>query len=262
MKEFGIQIFSVRDKFKNVEDTKEALIALGEMGYSTIQTAGTYPYIEPQLFARYVREAGLTVCGTHYPFENIENDIEGTIAYHEVLGTKNIGIGDMPKEFLESEKKTLEFIERYNKLAKIYSARGFKLTYHNHNFEFVKFESGKTIFDLLIEGLDRENVSFVLDTFWCQYAGIDVRDMIERLSGRIDILHLKEMTADRSNIDKYPYPMVAIGEGNMNFAGIIKTAERAGVTYFVVEDDRCPEGASLIEAKKSADYIKAHLLKK
>ena len=259
MKEFGLQIYSVRDRFTNAEDTRAALLALGKMGYSSIQTAGTYSYIEPELFASYVKEAGLTVCGTHYDFDKIVNDVEGTVAYHRALDTKYVGIGGMPMN-LRNEAGLAEFIEIFNKMAKIYKEYGLKLTYHNHWFEFEKLSDGKTYFDHMIEKFD-ENISFVVDTFWLQYAGIDVRDMIERLSGRIDILHLKDMTAERDKPGSFKYPMVEIGSGVMNFKGIIETADKAGVKYYVVEDDRCIEGKSLDCAKISADYIKANLVK-
>ena len=215
--------------------------------------------MSPELFAKYVRDAGLSVCGTHYDFDKIMNDVEGTVAYHNILGTKNIGIGAMPYD-VRNEKGLFEFIEAYNKASKIYAERGFKLSYHHHSFEFERISDGRTMFDCLVEGFDK-NINFVLDTFWLQYAGVDVRDMIERLSGRVDILHLKDMTADRSESRNYPHPMVCVGEGNINFKRIIDVAEAAGVKYFVVEDDRCPEGKSLEYAKISADYIKANLVK-
>ena len=259
MKEFGLQIYSVRDHFTNPEDTKAALLALAKMGYSNIQTAGLYDYISPELFAEYVREAGLTVCGTHYDYNKIVNDVEGTVAYHKTLGTKFIGIGGMPMN-LRNEAGLTEFIATFNKMANVYAKYGFKLTYHNHWFEFERLSDGKTYFDHMIEEFN-DNISFVLDTFWAQYAGIDVRDIIERLAGRIDILHLKDMTAERDKPDSYKYPMVEIGSGVMNFKGIIETADRTGVKYYVVEDDRCLEGKSLECAKISADYIKANLVK-
>lgn len=259
MTKFGLQIYSVRDRFTTPEDTREALLALSKMGYSHIQTAGTYDYISPELFAKYVKDAGLSVCGTHYDFDKIVNDVEGTVAYHCALDTKYIGIGGMPTKY-RNEAGVSEFITIYNKMAKIYKEYGFKLTYHNHWFEFEKLSDGKTFFDRMIEEFD-ENISFVVDTFWLQYAGIDVRDMIERLAGRIDILHLKDMTAERDKPGSFKYPMVEIGSGVMNFKGIIETADKVGVKYYVVEDDRCIEGKSLECAKISADYIKANLIK-
>lgn len=267
MKQFGIQLYSVRDHFTNAEDTKAAFKALAEMGYSYVHTAGAYSYMTPEEFAKAASDAGISFCGTHYSFDAIKNDVEGTIAYHKVLGTTNIGIGGMPIPARESLEELNKFIDEFNASAKIYHERGYKLTYHNHSFEFKKCSDGKTIFDHLVEKLDPVCTSFVLDTYWVQHGGADVRATIERLAGRIDILHLKDMEAC------HKYPLVAgwtleapeiieIGAGNINFKDIIPTAERCGVKYFVVEDDRCPEGRSFEVNKKSADYIIANLLEK
>ena len=54
--------------------------------------------------------------------------------------------------------------------------------------------------------------------------------------------------------------IIEIGEGNINFKGIIPLAEKCGVKYFVVEDDRAPSVGSYDAVKKSADYIKANLI--
>ena len=259
MKEFGLQTYSIRDQLKSEENTRAALKAIREAGYTSIQTAGFYDSITPERLREFLDEAGLTVCGTHYNYDKIVGDVEGTIAYHNVIGTTNIGIGGMPVPARENEAELDKFIETYNEMAKIYSAHGFKLTYHNHSFEFVKLADGRTIFDRLIEEFDKENITFVVDTFWLQYAGIDVRDMLERLAGRVEILHLKDMTAKRD--DSYPYPIVEIGVGVMNFGGIIEVAEKIGVKHYIVEDDRCIEGESLNCARRSAEYIKANLIK-
>ena len=152
-------------------------------------------------------------------------------------------------------------------MADIYAKRGFKLTYHNHSFEFKKLEDGRTLFDHLVEKLNPVTTSFVLDTHWVQHGGADVRAVIEQLAGRIDILHLKDMEACHryelkdGKILTAP-AIIEIGAGNINFKDIIPTAEKCGVKYFVVEDDRCIPGESLATNKKSADYIIANLLEK
>ena len=259
MNQFGIQIFSVRDHFTDEVGVRSAFSALAEMGYSYVHTAGTYDFIAPEKFKEYACEAGLSFCGTHYDFGRIQSDVDGTVRYHETLGTRNIGVGGMPMQMRGSVEGTEEFIKEFNRLACEYGKRGYKLTYHNHAFEFRKTPDGKTFFDRLIEELDPENTSFVFDTYWAQYAGIDVRMMIERLKGRIDILHLKDMAVSCEDSK----PMITeIGSGNINFKDIIPTAERCGVKYFVTEDDRCVKDRSLECAKISADYIKANLLNK
>ena len=64
--------------------------------------------------------------------------------------------------------------------------------------------------DILKEGLDPKNTAFVLDTYWIQYGGGDVRRWIEELSGRISVLHLKDMGIHGET------PFYAeIGQGNL-----------------------------------------------
>ena len=160
-----------------------------------------------------------------------------------------------------------QFIDEFNACACEYAKHGMKLTYHNHSFEFKKLEDGRTLFDHLIEKFDKKNVSFVLDTYWLQHGGKDIREMIELLAGRVDILHLKDMEACHNyKIGERSInapAIIEVGSGNLNFKSIIKTAEACGVKYFVVEDDRAVDtGSSYGAVKKSADYIIENLLEK
>ncbi len=243
---------------------KETFLKLADMGYTLGQTAGTYDFITPEKFAQYAREAGITICGTHYSWDRIRNDVEGTVAYHKALGTTNVGIGSMPFEARANLEVLNAFIDEFNATAAKYAQYGMKLTYHNHSFEFKRLEDGRTIFDHLVEKFDRKNVSFVLDTYWLQHGGKDIRETVEMLAGRVDILHIKDMGAcgdvrvGNATVS-VPY-ITEIGSGNLNFKSIIATAEACGVKCFVVEDDRAVEVGSFDAVKKSADYIKANLI--
>ena len=276
MKEFGLQAYSVRDHFDTEENLVAAFKELKSMGYSHIQTALFHTY--PAAFLKKAAdEAGITFCGTHYIWDRICSDVDLTVAEHKTLGTKYIGIGGVFGETFNTVESTEEFIAKFNEIAKIYSKYGFVLTYHNHSHEFKKLEDGKTVFDHLIEGFDPETTAFVLDTYWVQHGGADVRATIERLNGRIAILHLKDMEACHRTtynvvevVDGQPEikkvtvsapAITEVGQGNINFKDIIPLAEKCGVKYFVVEDDRAPStGDSYRAVKKSADYIKANLL--
>ena len=110
--------------------------------------------------------------------------------------------------------------------------------------------------DILVENLDPDKTSFVLDTYWVQHAGGDVCSWIEKLAGRIDILHLKDMGVNK---ERQPF-ITEVGNGNMDFDKIIKTAEKTGVKYYVVEQDTCP-GDPFDSVKMSSDYIHAHFMK-
>lgn len=254
----------VRDHMQDEAGVKETFLELAKMGYTQGQTAGTYDFISPEKYAQYAREAGIEICGTHYAWDRIKGDVEGTVKYHKALGTTNVGIGGMPFEARGNLEALNKFIDEFNACAAKYAEYGKKLTYHNHSFEFKKLEDGRTLFDHLVEKFDKNNVSFVLDTYWLQHGGVDIRETIEKLAGRVDILHIKDMeachdvTVGGSTI-AVPY-ITEIGAGNLNFKSIIPLAEKCGVKYFVVEDDRAVDVGSFDAVKRSADYIKANLL--
>ncbi len=267
MKEFGLQLWSISNEFTTEENVKTAFLKMKEFGYTQAQTAGTYDFIDPKLFRKYADDAGIKIVGTHYSLDRMINDVEGTIEYHKILGTDEIGIGGKGVKNLGEMR---DFIKQFNELAKVYHKHGFVLSFHNHSGEFsnqFKPYEGKTYFDYLIEGLDPETTRFNLDVAWAQLAGMDVRALIERLKGRINIIHLKDVEAVHAykladgNV-MYGPQRIEIGRGNMNFPGIIKTAEECGVKYFIVEDEVYSSNCPLESVKMSADYIKAHLLEK
>jgi len=253
IKTLGIQLYTIRDQFKNEEEVAVGLKRLKDMGYTDLHTAG-FP-IPVERFAELVKENGLNVCGTHYDWNKMLNETDAAMEDHKLLGTVNMGIGGMPGPARTSLEELKKFIEDANKVAEKISKYGFKFTYHNHSFEFRKIDGKKRIIDYLVEGLNPETCSFVLDTYWVQHGGGDPIQWINDLKGRIDILHLKDMqmTPDGSMYTE-------ICEGNMNFDGIIAAAEKIGVQYYVVEQDVCP-GNSFDSAKLSSDNIHARYMK-
>lgn len=265
MKEFGLQLWSIREHFKTVEDTRDAFARIAAMGYTQIQTAGTYDYIAPSDFRALADANGLTVVGTHYSFDRIRDNFAETVAYHRALGTNEIGIGGYATPTFESLRA---FIKEFNRLGDLYAREGFVLSYHNHSGEFSRqFREieGKCKFDYLVDELNPETTRFTLDSAWAQLAGVDVRATIERLRGRINILHLKDVEADvpfmhgEALVTRGPQ-RIEIGRGNMNFRDIIKTGEACGIKYFVVEDEVYSTGVPMESVAMSAAYIKENLL--
>ena len=117
-----------------------------------------------------------------------------------------------------------------------------------------RWENGRTMMEMLAENMDPKYTSFVLDTYWVQHGGGDVRYWIEKLSGRIDILHLKDMMVLKREDGTRYQNYTEIGQGNLYWQGIMEAAEKAGVRYYVVEQDTCP-GDPFESLKISSDYI-------
>ena len=246
----GLQLFSIRPTMDTAEHIRASFAKIREMGYTHGQTAGcAIPYEE---FGRIAREEGIEICGTHDDFGLMVRDPDQAMRNHEALGTRLMGIGGF---HATDPDEVSRFIEQANGVAKAIAPHGFKFTYHNHSHEFIRLSNGKTIMDMLTEGLDPAGTSFVLDTYWVQHGGGDVRHWIGKLAGRIDILHLKDMGRGENG----PF-ITEVGNGNLWWEGILAEAEAAGVKYYVVEQDTWP-GDPFDSVRQSAEYLKKNFMK-
>jgi sugar phosphate isomerase/epimerase len=253
----GLQLYTVRDYMKTAEEADACFARLAELGYTEAHTAGCA--FDEAKFVELLHKHGISIVGTHYDYPKIINNYEETMELHRLWGTTNIGIGGMPKEARTSLDGLKTFIRDYNRAAQEYAKHGFKLTYHNHHFEFLRIDGYKTLMDYLYEGLDPATTSFVLDTCWVAAGGGDVTAWMEKLAGRIDILHLKDLwfkTNDTTGA--YESTMTEVGHGNLSWDKIIKTAEQIGVKHYVVEQDKNFMETPFESLKSSAQFLKQY----
>ncbi|MBO5454317.1 MAG: sugar phosphate isomerase/epimerase [Clostridia bacterium] len=251
MEKLGLQLFTVRNTMDIEEGVRYTFKKISEIGYTQVQTAGIS--IPAETFKSIADEYGIEIVGTHGSFNKLIEDPDKAMREHEILGTKNVGIGGFWPKSLDDLK---EFIEKANKFAEIIGKEGYKFTYHNHGHEFAKY-TDKTIMQTLVDELDKDNTSFVLDTCWVQYGGASPVEWINKLAGRIEIIHLKDIFY--SLIENKPL-MTEIGNGNLNFHDIIEACRKTGVKYYVVEQDICPVDP-FESIKQSADYLTENFLK-
>ena len=231
----GVQLYTVRDYLFDPEFTDLTFSKLRELGYTEVQTA-RIPKFGAKVFGELAAKNGISIVGTHYDYKKILNDPEETMEVHRTWGTTNIGIGSLPVPARTNLDELKNFILEYNRTAELYAKHGFKLTYHNHNFEFVRIDGYKTIMDLLYEGFDPATISFVLDTCWVSAGGADVVEWIEKLQGRLDILHLKDLYLSNNNGVLTP-TITEVGHGSVAWDRVLEAAERIGVKHYVVEQD-------------------------
>ena len=251
----GIQLFTVRNYMTDEAGVKYTFDRLAEIGYKEIQTAGDFP-CPVEKFAEHAKNAGLTCVGTHYGFPQDINNIVDYVALHKTLGTTTAGVGG--GDYGKTKASVMAYIDKVNTLAEKLSQHGMKFSYHHHSHEFAKIPGGNRIIDYMVDGFDKNNVSFVLDTYWLNHAGVDVCQWIEKLAGRVDILHLKDCAITLGANDGH---ITMCGDGNINFASVIKTAEATGVKHLCVEQDTWPSGFDSLNycAKQSFDYLSQFL---
>ena len=237
MKNIGLQMYTVRELLsENVEAT---LLKVKSIGYDCIQLAGGLELMEET--AKCAKKLGIKVIGI---FGSCDKDSGKLFEICKICGATDIAIGTSAVTYTDA----MAFVERANKFAEVAAKEGLTVSYHNHSHEFMRAENGQTIMEIYKENL--KGIDFMLDTYWIQHGGGDVRHVIEQFKGRVKILHLKDMERSHEGPTFAP-----IGEGNLYFEGILKTAKECGIEQFVVEQDTCKEDP-FICIEKSIKHLK------
>jgi len=226
------QLYTLRDFTRTPEDIEDTLKKVKKIGFNAVQVSGIGP-IEPERLKGICDDLGLAICATHTPYERLKNDTEAVIREHKLWNCKYVGLGAMPKEFERSKEGFLAFAKECNEIAKRIYESGLKFAYHNHNFEFEKFD-GITGMEILINETDPQAFGFIIDTYWVQAGGANPVDWIRKVEGRMGVVHLKDMA-----VIKGQQAFAEIGEGNLDWPSIIKACRETGVEWYAVEQDIC-----------------------
>lgn len=229
------QLFTAYKFTQTVAGIEDTFRRISEDGYISAQVSGFGP-IEPEKLRDISEKYGVSICSTHSPFERMQSDLDTMIAEHKMWGCKNMGIGSMPVKYHGSVEGLKEFISIINPIARRLDAEGMHLTYHNHNFEFVKYD-GKTLMDRLIEESDPA-LNFIIDTYWVQAGGANPVEYIRKVSGRMNVCHFKDMEVI-SGSDGIKQRFAPVGVGNINFRDAVAACVESGVEYVAIEQDDC-----------------------
>lgn len=228
----GAQLYTLKDYISNEKDIRYTLREVAKMGYTTIQVSAMGP-IDPKVLKEICDELSLKIVLTHVDQNRILNDTKKVIEEHEILECDYIGIGSMPDRYRQSHWLN-RFAIDFKEPAKMIADSGKLLMYHNHDFEFEKF-NGKRMMETLMEDFSPKEMGVTLDTYWVQAAGADVCQWLDILQDRIHCVHLKDMA-----IVNQKQVMAPVLEGNMNFKAILKKLEDLKKTkYLLVEQDIC-----------------------
>ncbi len=226
------QLYTLRDYTKTPDDIERTLKRIKDIGYDAVQVSAIGP-IEPERLKEFTDRLEMSICATHISSARLENDIDSVISQHKLWDCRYVGLGSMPEKYRGSKDGYIEFAGKYSQIAKKLYDSGLKLIYHNHNFEFEKF-AGRTGMDILFEESDAETFGFEIDTYWVQAGGADPVDWIEKVEGRMDVVHLKDM-----GVKEGKQMFSEIGEGNLDWNRIIKACMKTGIKWYAIEQDEC-----------------------
>ena len=238
----ALQLYSVRKDLEN--DFAGVIHKVADMGFTAVETAG-FPGSTAKDAADLFKSLNLKVVAAHSPLPLGNNKSEVLDNVLTIGADTLMAAWFDPNTYFKSLDGIKQVREMLNEAYDICQAYNLKLGYHNHWFEYWKFD-GKYAGDIIRDGLAPE-VVFEVDTYWVQTAGADPIQAIKTLGPRAEFIHIKDGPCTIED------PMVAAGEGKMNFPPIIQAA-KTNAKWFIVELDRC--ATNMLEAvEKSYKYL-------
>ncbi len=226
----ALQLYTLREYTKTPREIQKTLARVRKMGYQAVQMSGMGP-IDAQELAKILAGEGLVAAATHVAWKDNEASVPKIVEDLHHWNCAYTAISSMPEGFRSAEGYH-QFARAAGEAAKEFRAAGISLSYHNHSFEFARIGEKiglEILFDESDPALEAE-----IDTYWVQHGGADPAAWIERLSGRVPLVHLKDMTS----INGQP-AMAEVGEGNLNWPRILAALERAETRWYMVEQDVC-----------------------
>ena len=274
----GIQQIQLRNCFKNEASALEALRAVKEAGLDGIELNGfmirrlSLP-IKMLLWAakmpvgnsdrldwkKLVNESELSVISLHEDLRRILTQTEQVVSDAKEFNTNKIVISGMRNFDYTDETELENLCKQFDKAGKLLKEQGLKLLIHNHNCEFQRLKSGQTAFEYIVSHTNPDLVSFEIDIYWANDAGVDTEFLLKNLGSRLSMLHVSDRgirpVGKAGSILKADF--LELGEGNLPLNDIIKGAQTNGVEAIVIETNGNWIHQSAIESMKiSSQYLK------
>jgi sugar phosphate isomerase/epimerase len=233
----GLQLYSLRDQF--AKDVPRTLDTVKKMGFTDVELAGTYG-LSPEQFQMQLDAHGLQAISAHFPYERFRTNLDGIIREARVFGLKYVGCAWIPHDGSFDEKTCREAIAVFNHAGEVLAGAGLTFFSHTHGYEFQPYGKG-TLFDLMMSETKPKYVKYQMDIFWVVHAGQDPVKLLKEYGKRWQLMHLKGMKegtetglltghSDVSND-------VPIGQGKIDFPPLLRAAKKAGVKWYIVEDE-------------------------
>jgi sugar phosphate isomerase/epimerase len=275
---FGIQLWTVKELL--AEDLKGTLKKLSEFGYTQIESftgdKGIFWGMSPKDFQSFLNDLGMKMIASHidpkYTVDlSTEDEFKKLVDDCAAIGVTHLfNPYPEPQHSSEDWKKIASGLNRQGKITE---ANGIKVGYHNHHQEFMMTPEGDLPYDILVKETDKDLVQFELDLYWAVKAGQSPEKWFQENPGRFTYIHLKDLykpekiealEADSTEVRDEIWPVGAstfLGNGQVNFADIIKTGKEYGLTHYIVEQERFDNSTILDDCRKNAEFMKNLLAK-
>jgi sugar phosphate isomerase/epimerase len=257
----GVTLYTLRNQMDS--HPEDILKSVADVGYKYIEVAdykeGKFHGMTPSELNSALADLGMVPLSAHMGMVTLEN-ADQLIADVKAAGFKYFVIPVPPMGYFEFDRENRSIsisddleglVKTLTTLAEKCKAGGLEMLYHNHNFEFEENGNGIVPIEYLLENLDPELVNFEIDLYWAVKAEADPIAYFKKYPNRWKIWHVKDMDEQGR--------FAPVGTGSIDFAKMLKMKKKAGMEYYIVEQDQTFDGMEPLEAIRiSHDGLKKH----
>jgi sugar phosphate isomerase/epimerase len=252
-------LHTVRDYCSNEDNLFQTLKRIKTIGFDGIEITGLSKIIKPDTLAQIVKEVGLDICAVHSYFYRTISNLDDMIKEAQTLGCSIISIDTISSDFygvgpeaiaqksgVKNDKNDVitvhsgyhRYIKFVEPIVEKLKNAGIKYAYNVQMHEFIKYE-GIHGFDIIFNQTDPTNFNFIMDTYWLHHAGLNTKDYILKVSGRMDIIRFRDMKIT-AGVEDFFTPLrheCEVGEGTYCFKPIIDAIKETGVKWISIRQD-------------------------
>lgn len=246
---YGIQLWTVKEDM--MKDAKGTLKALASYGYKQIEgfegKNGMFWGMTVGDMKSYLNDLGMTMVSSHC---NINDKFEIKAANAANMGMKYLICPYLgPQKTIDDYKRAAD---NFNAKAEICKKNGLRFAYHNHGYSF-QMTDGQMPQDVMMNNTNPDLVDFEMDMYWVITGGANIDDYLKKFKGRWKLCHVKDR--DRAADAKEADASVILGTGSIDYPTILTKAKKAGVEYFIVEQEKFAGSTPLASAEADAKYM-------
>jgi len=223
----GLQPWTIRRELET--DFFGSFARAADIGFEGVEVGPPPSGTTPEQFKARLDAMGLRAISIHTGIDALKNDLDSLLAYAATMEAKYLVLSYYR---FESSREVTEVAAALNRIGERCRERGAQLLYHNHDWEYLKFD-GVSAYDRLLSETDPALVGMELDVYWTAKGGEDPLRYLAGLKGRCPLVHLKDMEAGEERF------FAEVGEGVLPMERIIEAAGEAGAAWLIVEQDEC-----------------------
>lgn len=258
----GLQLYTIRDAM--AIDPVETLKKVKTMGYEDFETYGYDPNtnkiygFKVNDFKQILDNLELTTTSGHFAFADYFNATEDKLKWFVdqcIQASKTLNAPYITWPWVHPEQRNAEsfkiLADLLNRVAEQVNAAGLGFAYHNHGYEFERWE-GNSGYEILMQLTDPDLVKLQMDIYWVVHSGKTPKELVKEQPGRYVMWHIKDM-------DKVTRDYSELGKGSIDYTQILPDPVASGLEYYYIEQGGNFAVNAMESVQTSAIYFKKEL---